>query len=148
MENEDMYQTALQIARAAHYNQFDKAGVPYIQHVLAVSRLCKDPKAKIAGLLHDVLEDTTVTYEDMLRAGISKEILDAVVLVTKNRDGFKEKDYFKAIKANPIAREVKMSDLLHNMDLRRLPKITERDIRRNTKYYSEYLYLLREDEKI
>ena len=133
MENEDMYQTALQIARAAHYNQFDKAGVPYIQHVLAVSRLCKDPKAKIAGLLHDVLEDTDVLPNTIFDL-FGETVYRALIAITKM--GHEPYDaYITRVGMNPIARNVKIADLEHNMDLSRLDhEPTDKDIQRVERY--------------
>ena len=135
------YELALAIAQKAHAKQVDKSGVPYIQHCLAVSNGCHTREGKIAGLLHDVLEDTDMTRRDLEEAGIETIICDIVELVTKTQP-YNEKAYFKRIKENPIAREVKIADLRHNSDLSRLKNITEKDLRRNQKYQKELKYLL------
>ena len=136
-----LYTKALFIAAKAHAGQKDKAGRPYILHPLAVSAGCRSKDAKIAALLHDVLEDTDSTANDLLTAGIPERIVHTVELLTKEKKGYKEKKYFRRIREEETAREVKMADLRHNMDLGRLPFVTGKDIDRYHKYKKEYRYL-------
>lgn len=132
---------ALEIATKAHKGQVDKAGVEYINHPIAVSNLCQTKEAKIVGLLHDVIEDTNVTLKD-LEEYFSSDIIEAIVLVTKT-EGFNIDEYYQNIKNNRIAREVKLADLTHNMDLSRFKdqEITEKDLRRKEKYQKYYEFL-------
>lgn len=107
--------------------QVDKAGVDYIYHPLAVAKMCDDPKEKIVALLHDVLEDTYVTEEELRETGFSEEIIDAIKLVTHKRDVSIADDkeeyklYIKKLKevGNQIAINVKIADLTHNNDISR-----------------------------
>ena len=120
-------------ARKKHHGQRDKAGKPYIFHPFYVSLHCKNKDARTAALLHDVLEDTETTAHDLKEQGFNNTVVDAVVLLTKpeNEDYF---HYVRRIKENPIAREVKINDLKHNMNLRRLKVVREKDLNRQKKY--------------
>lgn len=120
------------LAARAHAGQVDKSGKDYIHHPRIVSSFCTSPKAKIVALLHDTIEDTNTT-EDDLRPVFGDELTDAVLLMTHGDD----EDYFtyiRRIKTNPIATEVKLADLKHNMDLSRIPNPTEKDFARIQKY--------------
>ena len=132
---------AYAIALAAHKGQVDKVGVDYINHPLTVSKNCNTENEKIVALLHDVLEDTLVTKEDLLQF-FDTEIVEAVCLLThKEEDSYM--DYLAKIKANPLAKAVKIQDLKHNMDLSRIPNPTEKDFERNENKYKPALnYLL------
>ncbi len=134
---------ALEIATKAHKGQVDKAGVDYIEHPKAVARRCSTAEGRIAALLHDTIEDTEVSAEELIESGIPEEIVKAVVLVTKDRKDpdYSYETYLKRIKENPIARMVKMADLLHNMDLSRLPVISMKEMMRYFKYQISYDYL-------
>jgi (p)ppGpp synthase/HD superfamily hydrolase len=116
-----------------HNGQVDKSGKPYVLHPITVALNCESESAKIVALLHDVIEDTDATKEDLIELGLSKEEIDAVLLLSKP----KKEDYLhyvKRVAENPIAREVKIQDLKHNMDLSRLSVITEKDIQRVERY--------------
>ncbi len=142
-EFEMLYDHALSIATFSHRGQKDKAGQEYIGHPVAVASRCKTYEAKIAALLHDTIEDTYITPDYLRVMGIPEEIVDVVVLVTKQKDnpGYSYLRYLWAIKKNPIACEVKIADLSHIMDLRRLPRITAHALRRNVKYRLSYSFL-------
>lgn len=134
---------ALQIAAAAHEGQTDKEGLPYILHALRVMMGVKDRAAQIVAILHDVVEDTSVTHDDLRAAGFSDEILEAVRLVTHEKSE-PYADYVVRCKANPIARQVKLSDLADNSRLDRTilrPNQFDRDIARIRKYVLSYKYL-------
>ena len=91
--------------------------------------------------MHDLIEDTDYELDDLIAIDFDAEIVDAVEAITKV-EGEEYDDYLKRVKANPIARAVKLSDLRHNMDLNRLPEIKPRDLERNEKYKKAVAYLL------
>ncbi|MBQ7319911.1 MAG: metallophosphoesterase family protein [Clostridia bacterium] len=120
------------IASRYHEGQKDKAGKPYIEHPVRVSSFCEDEITKTVALLHDVLEDTCVD-EALLETYFAPEVLDAVRTMTHGEDE-EYFDYIRRVAAHPVARVVKAADLRHNMDLSRLPSVTERDQQRMEKY--------------
>ena len=109
-----MTKVAMEIAYRAHHGQLDKSGVPYIFHPIHLAESMDDEISCCVALLHDTVEDTDVTLEQ-LRAIFPDEVTDAVALMThdKNTDYF---DYVRSIKENPVARKVKLADLAHNSD--------------------------------
>ncbi len=108
------------IAFQAHYGQVDKAGEPYIKHPLAVADKMTTEASTCAALLHDVLEDApSDKYIPKVEKSMPKDVVEAVKLLTRDKTiGYM--DYIKKLADNPIAREVKIADLEHNMDLSRL----------------------------
>lgn len=130
---------AIQFATNKHADQFDKGGKPYILHVLKVMHYTKseDEDVLCAAVLHDVVEDTDATYRDLYDIGMTADVVDAVFALTKQR-GQTYEDYKSKVKADPIARIVKMADLRHNSDLRRLKGVTEKDVARVAKYMQFY----------
>lgn len=144
MTIQEQFDLALKIATEAHFGQVDKSGVEYIKHPIAVASFCADEKAKVAALLHDTIEDTFVTEEYLRQQGFDEDIIEAVLLVTKDENFDEEKDtaaYLSAIKKNPIAREVKLADLLHNMDPKRTMPDMEWKARKTKIYYRQFKYL-------
>lgn len=141
----DRIEKARELASKAHASQLDKAGEPYINHPLAVaSSVGEDESAIIVALLHDTIEDTALTFDDV-KNFLTPEELMALKLLTHD-DAVPYSDYVRAIKKSDMARRVKIADLRHNMDLSRLPKITEKDRARiETKYKPALEFLL--DEK-
>lgn len=134
---------ALQIAAAAHEGQVDKEGLPYILHSLRVMQRVEGLDAQITAILHDVVEDTSVSLEDLKAAGFSETVLEAVRCVTHLRDQ-SYADYVVRCKANPIARQVKLSDLHDNSQLSRTilrPTRLDRDMDRFRKYVLSYKFL-------
>lgn len=129
-------QMALELAYEKHKNQMDKAGKPYFLHPVYISlNECVKGKAKIVATLHDIIEDTDVTKEDLINMGFENEIIEAIVLLTRD----KEVDYFDYIRSirdskNTYAYWVKIADLEHNMDLDRLNDVTDKDLKRVEKY--------------
>ena len=105
---------AMQIAYRAHQGQVDKCGVPYIFHPIHLAEQMDDEISCCVALLHDVVEDTDVTLEE-LKAVFPPEVTDAVALMT-HTDDTEYFDYVRAIRKNPIARKVKLADLAHNSD--------------------------------
>lgn len=134
------YELALKIATEAHKGQVDKAGVPYINHPLTVASLVDTEEEKIVALLHDTIEDTNITEQDLLNYGFSNKIVEAVKLLTHNKN-VPYMDHIAKIKDNKLARKVKIADLTHNSDLSRLKEITEKDKKRYEKYQKALLYL-------
>lgn len=135
---------ALQIAAKAHEGQKDKDGQPYILHPLRVMHTVAGSEAQIIALLHDVVEDTSVTIEDLRAAGFSETILDGVRCVTHGK-GESYAAYVVRCKANPLGRQVKLADLEDNMRLTRLllrPERLESDLARLRKYVLAYKFLI------
>ena len=124
---------ALKICFDAHKEQKDKSGIPYVFHPFHLAEQMKDEVTTVVALLHDVIEDTNMTLKDLKDKGFSKEVLDALVLLTHNPDE-NYMDYVKRIKANPVAKAVKLADLTHNSDLSRLDVVDEKALERRNKY--------------
>ncbi len=137
---EELAKTAEEIARRAHAGQKDRSGADYIEHPLTVAKTCRDTESKIVALLHDMIEDTDVTAGYLIEQGFPGYLVHAVELVTKET-GFDEDDYMERISRDPVAREVKMADLMHNMDMTRLKDPTEKDWCRQEKYQREFRFL-------
>ena len=136
----DMYWIALQIALNVHRNQLDKGGKPYINHPLEVSSKQTTVDGKIVGLLHDVVEDSDITLEDLRNYGFSENIVSAIKVLTRiSRENYFS--YIKRVKVNPLAAQVKLADLAHNKDLSRIPNPTETDIKRSEKYSKAIILL-------
>lgn len=128
-----MLEKAILIAANAHQGQKDKAGQPYILHPLRVMFSVNGEIERICAVLHDVIEDTEVTLDDLRNEGFSEEVLSALDALTK-RDGENYDDFITRILPNPIACRVKLADLRDNMDLSRIKNPTEKDYQRIEKY--------------
>lgn len=128
-----MLEKAYNISREAHYGQVDKGGQPYWFHIHAVATQMDTEEEMAVGFLHDTLEDTDLTAEDLLNAGIPENVVDAVKVMTHD-PAVPYMDYIASIKENPLARKVKIADLKHNSCLFRLSEVTEKDIERCRKY--------------
>ena len=137
----EQFQIALELAVEKHKNQTDKAGNPYILHPLHVMENVNSKEGKIVAILHDIIEDTDITENYLLKIGLSKRIVDAVVALTRSED-MDYQEYIKNLSSNPLAKEVKLADLEHNMDLKRLSTLEEKDLERNRKYQIAYHYLI------
>ncbi|MEG1847406.1 MAG: GTP pyrophosphokinase [Lachnospiraceae bacterium] len=132
---------ALLFAMEKHKGQVDKAGKDYINHPVYVALHMHTESAKIVALLHDVLEDTDATVEDLTHLRLSKEQIEAIQLLTRTDKTEPYMDYIRRIHTNPLAAAVKKQDLLHNMDISRFARPTEKDLLRAQKY-QEALELL------
>lgn len=132
MINTKLTRKAMIIAYEAHKNQVDKSGVPYIYHPIHVAEQMDTENECIIALLHDVVEDTNVTFKQ-LEEVFSKEIIDILKLLTRE-ENIEYDEYIKRIKNNSIACKVKIADLTHNLDKTRLDFVTEIDVKRNEKY--------------
>lgn len=124
---------AMRLAFEAHAGQLDKCGVPYVSHPLHLAEQMPDEDCTVAALLHDVVEDTDYTMEDLRRMGFPPRALEAVALLTHDA-AEPYLDYVARVKQNPVARTVKLADLRHNSDLSRLDAVTEEDLARVEKY--------------
>lgn len=125
---------AILIATTAHQGQVDKAGAPYILHSLRVMFACRTEDEQICAILHDVIEDTDVTLDDLRVAGFKKEILDALNALTKRKNETYD-DFIGRIIKNLLACHVKLADLSDNMDLSRILSPVEEDYQRVEKYH-------------
>lgn len=128
-----MTKRALRLCFAAHKDQLDKSGMPYVFHPFHLAEQMTDEKTTVVALLHDVIEDTDYTLEDLRSMGFDEEILSALALLTHAPD-VPYLEYVAKIKQNPIARAVKLADLRHNSDLSRLDTVTPYDQSRTEKY--------------
>ncbi|MDS8284694.1 GTP pyrophosphokinase [Streptococcus pneumoniae] len=131
---------AHEVAKKAHFGQTDRAGIDYIKHPETVASFVTTDEEKAVAYLHDVIEDTTLTLLDLKKEGFSKNIIEAVDILTKKK-GQDYQSYLNLVKTNELARVVKLADLRHNSDLTRLPLITEKDLERNKKYSSAIRFL-------
>ena len=137
-------QRAIEIATQAHQGQFDKSGKDYIGHPLRVMEMGSTEEEKIAGVLHDVVEDSDWTFEALEAEGFSQEIIAALKCVTKLSENENYDDFIERVKKNPLAVAVKINDLTDNMDIRRLPYLSDKDIKRLKKYLKAYKKLIGE----
>ncbi len=132
---------AIEIAAAAHAGQLDKAGQPYILHPLRVMLRVDGAHERIAAVLHDVVEDTPVTLQRLQVEGFAAEVVAAVEALTK-RPGETRLQAAARAAAHPVARAVKLADNAENMDLSRLPTVTDRDRARLEEYRAVRALLL------
>jgi (p)ppGpp synthase/HD superfamily hydrolase len=128
---------AILLAAESHLGQVDKVGSPYILHPLRVMFRCRTPEAMMAAVLHDVVEDTPVTLDQLRLLGYPGEVIDAVACLTK-RDGESYEDFVARVQTNPIATEVKIADLEDNMDVRRLTEVGPKEAERLARYRLAY----------
>lgn len=131
---------AKELATRYHQGQVDKSGAPYINHPTQVARMVKGKEAKIVAYLHDLLEDTECQPEEILET-FNLSILNAVKVLTRKPNQAYE-DYILQIKNHPVARQVKIADLKHNISLMRIENITKADIERSKKYLSALAELI------
>ena len=131
-------QRAIEIATEAHRGQLDKAGRDYIGHPLRVMEMGKTENEKIVGVLHDVIEDSDWTFEKLTEEGFSDEVIAALKCVTKTSENENYDDFIARVKKNPLAAAVKINDLTDNMDIRRLPYLSDKDVKRLKKYLKAY----------
>lgn len=124
---------ALKISFDAHKNQVDKSGMPYVYHPFHLAEQMDDEYTTCVALLHDVVEDTDITLDDLKKEGFPKEVTDAIVLMTHD-DDVPYLEYVAKIKKNPIATSVKLADLKHNSDLTRLDEVDSKALEREEKY--------------
>ena len=125
---------AMKLCYKAHHGQVDKSGLPYVHHPLHLAEQMDDEDCTVVALLHDVVEDTDYTIEDIRGMGFGDEVVEALKLLTHDK-AVPYMDYIKKIASNPLATKVKLADLAHNSDTTRLVhEPTEKDIARCRKY--------------
>lgn len=110
---------ALKICFNAHKDQVDKTGLPYVFHPFHLAEQMDTEDAVCVALLHDTVEDTDISFEDLINEGFNENIINALKLLTHN-DDTPYLEYVARIKENPLARKVKLADLRHNSDLTRI----------------------------
>ena len=126
---------AITIALEAHQHKTDRNKRPYILHPLHVMHQMDSDVEMMAAVLHDVVEDSAITLDDLRREGFASEVIDAVALLTHDKEAMSYEDYVLGLKSNPLARKIKLADLTHNMDLRRIERISDADLKRMEKYH-------------
>ncbi|MBR3789258.1 MAG: bifunctional (p)ppGpp synthetase/guanosine-3',5'-bis(diphosphate) 3'-pyrophosphohydrolase [Clostridia bacterium] len=131
---------ALKLCFEAHKEQVDKSGMPYVFHPFHLAEQMADEATIVVALLHDVVEDTDISFEDLEKQGFSDEIMDALKLLTHDKN-IPYMDYVAEIKKNTIATKVKLADLKHNSDLTRLSVVDEKALKRKEKYEKAIKFL-------
>ncbi|MFH7807911.1 phosphohydrolase [Acinetobacter sp. BSP-153] len=126
-------ENAIVLATTQHAGQLDKAGQPYILHPLRLMLQFSNPTLQIIAVLHDILEDTATTAEDLKELGFSTEIIQAIQALTK-QTGESRLEATKRTVLNPLATQVKYVDVLDNMNLARINNPTSRDFARFEEY--------------
>ena len=129
----DNTKKALKLCFEAHKEQTDKSGMPYVFHPFHLAEQMKTEETTVVALLHDVIEDTDYTLEDLKKMGFSDAVIYAIELMTHD-DGSEYMDYVRRIKSNSIAKAVKLADLRHNSDLSRLDKVDASALKHREKY--------------
>lgn len=135
-----LLELAIEVATQAHKGQLDKGGNPYILHPQAVAAALDSTENKIVAYLHDVVEDTEITLEDLKEMGFSYRIVNSIRILTKSKD-ISYEDYLKSVKKDSNAWHVKMADIKHNMDISRIPEPTAKDFARIEKYKKALAFL-------
>lgn len=140
MTEHQLLAQAIEIATQAHHGQKDRYGEPYILHPLRVMERLVTPAEKTVGILHDVVEDTDWTLEMLRNKGFPENLLEALQSVTKP-EGEDYEQFVRRSAVNHLGRRVKLADLEDNMDLRRMPEVSEADLPRLQKYLKAWRYL-------
>jgi (p)ppGpp synthase/HD superfamily hydrolase len=133
----------ISLATERHAGQFDKGGRPYILHPLTVMHRLRtdDEELQCIAVGHDLIEDTTVTGAELRELGFSERVIAGIQDLSK-WENQTVSEYRARVKANPDARRVKIEDLRHNSDIRRLKGVTEKDVKRMVRYHEFYLELI------
>lgn len=129
----DLTKRALKLCFAAHRDQTDKSGLPYVFHPFHLAEQMPDELTTVVALLHDVVEDTPYTLEDLAKLGFPQKVLSSLARLTHD-PSVPYLDYVAALKEDPIARQVKLADLRHNSDLTRLDHVDDKARQRAEKY--------------
>jgi (p)ppGpp synthase/HD superfamily hydrolase len=135
---------AIEIAVCAHRGAVDKAGQPYVLHPLWLMLQFNDLDQMIVAVLHDTVEDSSLTLGKLKEEGFSHAVVEVVDALTK-RDGEAYEEFIARLSPNPLARQVKIADLEHNMDVRRLESLTSNDLGRIAKYHRSWLELRKQN---
>ncbi len=143
---EQLLAKAIEIALEAHKGQKDKVGMPYEGHLMRVMQAGRTTDEKIVGVLHDIVEDAGWTFDELLGKGFPAHIVDALRCVTKLSEDEPYDAFIDRVKTNPLAKAVKINDLTDNMDLKRLPELTDKDVIRLSKYLKAYRELAQSEQ--
>ena len=138
----ELTKKALRLCFDAHKDQVDKTGMPYVFHPFHLAEQMTDEISTVCALLHDVMEDTDCTPEDLRTMGFPQAVIEILLLLTHD-PSVPYMDYVEKIGTNPVAKQVKLADLKHNSDLSRMDTVDEYTLERNEKY-KEALRLLSE----
>jgi len=140
MKKGELLGKVLVLATNAHAGQFDRGGNPYILHPLKVMHYLKsdDEELQCIALLHDVIEDTKTTWQDLADIGCTVRVMEAVAALTK-MPGQSYDQYKQNVFSNEDAMRVKLADLRHNTDIRRLKGVSQKDLERLGKYNQFYI---------
>lgn len=136
----DLLKLAYNVAKEAHTGQLDKGGNDYFNHPQAVSNALYDTEHKIVAYLHDVVEDTATTLQNLADLGFTSRIVKSVGAISKTK-GVSYEKYLEQVKQDSNARYVKIEDIKHNMELKRIANPTEKDFARLKKYQKALIYL-------
>jgi (p)ppGpp synthase/HD superfamily hydrolase len=137
-----LLEKSIAFALKAHAGQTDKYGRPYILHPLHLMSRMETEEEMLTAVLHDVVEDTAYTLDDLRALGLPEAVVQAVGLLTHDKEASTYDEYVHRLKSNPLARKVKLADLRHNMDVRRLNTVLEKDAARLEKYRRAWAYLM------
>lgn len=143
MKKGELLNRMLVLATVKFEGKYDKAGQPYILHCLKVMYYTKteDEELQCIALGHDLIEDTDVTPEYLLSVGFTDRIVSGIVAMSKVKENFSQDVYMMQLRTNKDAARVKLADLRHNSDIRRLKDVGPKEIARLTKYHAMYLEL-------
>jgi (p)ppGpp synthase/HD superfamily hydrolase len=136
-----LLERAIEIAVEAHHGQVGKDGLPYVLHPLRIMARMETVEEQIVAALHDVVEDSEITFDDLRREGFSEYALEAVALLTHDKEKVPYDDYVRRIKPHALARKVKLADLEDNSNLRRLAQVEDKDLERVRKYHRAWRIL-------
>ncbi|HEX6385152.1 MAG TPA: GTP pyrophosphokinase [Anaerolineae bacterium] len=129
----NLLEKCIKFALEVHAGQTDRYGLPYILHPLHLMSQMDTEVEMMAAVLHDVIEDSETTLDDLRQLGLPEEVVEVVSLLTHDEADSYD-DYVRKLKLNAVARKIKLADLAHNMDIRRMDKVTEKDAVRLDKY--------------
>ena len=130
----NMLEKAIDLALRVHQGQRDRYGRPYILHPLHVMLQMDGEREMMAAVLHDVVEDSDTTLDDLRAEGFPPDVLEAVRLMTHDKSAMSYEAYVLRLKPNRVARKIKLADLQHNMDIRRMDRVRPEDVERLEKY--------------
>lgn len=134
-------QRAYALAKKAHLGQKDKGGNNYIEHPKAVAAMMDTDLEKAVAFLHDVVEDTEISFDDLKEYRFSNQIIEAVKALTRHKNESYDA-YIDRVIQNPIAKKVKLADMEHNSDITRIKNPSQKDYDRCQKYLDKIQYLI------
>ena len=143
----ELLNKAIAIAFEAHKQQTDKNGEPYILHLSRVMNMGKNFEEKICGILHDLVEDSDWTFEQLENEGFPHEIVDALKCLTKLAEEEDYDEFINRVLQNKLAISVKINDLTDNLDIKRMSEVRNENLKRINKYLKAYKYLTIERNK-